>query len=507
MSISIKVSELTVLDTITSDDYIIINDSGSVTTKRVAFTTLADWLADRDNNILVTSSSYALSASYALTSSFADSASYSLSSSYALSASYALPNADSGPGSGTENYLPKWTGTNTLTATSNVFDDGTNVGVNNATPLTTLDVGGLVQSTDMGRFKGWLGTGATGVAAEIGVVNNEARFNGYSRPAGTHINVMLKTDDKELRITTDNIQLTGSIFGNRIIDVTNYGRFKGWAPTSQYGVGLATEIGIVSNEGFIASVDRVNDTNGTYRNININANPNSIKVTPDNGIQFTGSLIAPDELIGTSSWAHNAITAAYATTAAYAAASATPPTTVALVGTIIDFAGTLTLLETAYPAEAGKWKECNGDELLKASYNTLWNILGTTYGTSIDINKFVLPDFRGRTTISVGTGPGLTARSIGEQTIGAETHALTSDEGPEHSHSLSSYPNKNFLMWPYDASLSNKVIDIVEQQQQDAPPDDWSFLVSPKTQAAGNGDAHNNMQPSAVVTKLIRVLD
>jgi len=45
-------------------------------------------------------------------------------------------------GNGTVNYLPKWQDSNTLTSTSNVYDDGTNVGIGTAAPGVTLDVNG-----------------------------------------------------------------------------------------------------------------------------------------------------------------------------------------------------------------------------------------------------------------------------------------------------------------------------------------------------------------------------
>jgi hypothetical protein len=46
-------------------------------------------------------------------------------------------------GSGTANYVAKWQDANTVT-NSQVFDNGTNVGINNATPKTKLDVNGTI---------------------------------------------------------------------------------------------------------------------------------------------------------------------------------------------------------------------------------------------------------------------------------------------------------------------------------------------------------------------------
>jgi uncharacterized membrane protein len=48
-------------------------------------------------------------------------------------------------GAGTANYVPKWTDANTL-GNSQLFDNGTNVGIGTATPATSLQVGGTVTS-------------------------------------------------------------------------------------------------------------------------------------------------------------------------------------------------------------------------------------------------------------------------------------------------------------------------------------------------------------------------
>jgi len=87
MSLSIKVSELTVLSQITHDDYIIVNDSGSVTTKRATFDTLGDYLSG--SNKPIGSASYTTVAEFARLARSSSYASSSLSSSYSVSSSYA----------------------------------------------------------------------------------------------------------------------------------------------------------------------------------------------------------------------------------------------------------------------------------------------------------------------------------------------------------------------------------------------------------------------------------
>jgi len=78
------------------------------------------------------------------------------------------------------------------------------------------------------------------------------------------------------------------------------------------------------------------------------------------------------------------------------------------------------------------WLKCDGRSLSRTDYTDLFDIIGTSFG-SADINHFNLPDTRGRVLGAVGTGAGLTARSLG-QTVGTETHTLTVNQMPTHSH-------------------------------------------------------------------------
>lgn len=78
------------------------------------------------------------------------------------------------------------------------------------------------------------------------------------------------------------------------------------------------------------------------------------------------------------------------------------------------------------------WLICNGRSLSRTDYPDLFNLIGTTYGSN-DINTFKIPDTRGRVIGSIGSGTGLTTRSSGEL-IGEETHTMTSNEMPTHSH-------------------------------------------------------------------------
>jgi microcystin-dependent protein len=79
------------------------------------------------------------------------------------------------------------------------------------------------------------------------------------------------------------------------------------------------------------------------------------------------------------------------------------------------------------------WLLCNGRLLNKNEYPLLFSMIGYSFGGSG--NTFKLPDPRSRVLGAIGQGPGLSNRTIGQK-VGSETHALTIDELPSHSHTI-----------------------------------------------------------------------
>lgn len=136
---------------------------------------------------------------------------------------------------------------------------------------------------------------------------------------------------------------------------------------------------------------------------------------------------------------------------------------------------------TASATAPAGWLLCDGSAVSRSLYAELFAAIGTTWGAGDGVSTFNLPDARGRTPISAGTGAGLTARSVG-QTTGAENHQLIVDELPAHTHLV------------YNTNTFGTVTG--------------SAVVSPTgTTASGStgGDQpHNNMQPSLVLTPIIK---
>jgi microcystin-dependent protein len=93
------------------------------------------------------------------------------------------------------------------------------------------------------------------------------------------------------------------------------------------------------------------------------------------------------------------------------------------VGEIRMFAGSFAPVD---------WAFCHGQFLLIADFESLFNLIGTTYGGDGE-TTFALPDLRGRAPMHHGQGSGLSSRALGELG-GEEWVTLNSNQLPAHSH-------------------------------------------------------------------------
>lgn len=131
---------------------------------------------------------------------------------------------------------------------------------------------------------------------------------------------------------------------------------------------------------------------------------------------------------------------------------------------------------------------CDGASYLRADYPALYAALHASFKT--DADHFVVPDFRGRAAIGIGTGAGLTARAM-KASIGAETHALSIPEMPAHTHDIST--NNSGSGAPNGVSGTQNASN--------------TQTASAKALTRGSGAAHNNMPPSLAVGFCIVALD
>lgn len=94
------------------------------------------------------------------------------------------------------------------------------------------------------------------------------------------------------------------------------------------------------------------------------------------------------------------------------------------------FIGCISIFGFNFPPRG--WATCSGQLLPINQNQSLFALLGTTYGGDGRVT-FALPDMRGRAPMHAGSGPGLSSRLLGAK-LGVERVTLTSAEIPPHSH-------------------------------------------------------------------------
>lgn len=179
-------------------------------------------------------------------------------------------------------------------------------------------------------------------------------------------------------------------------------------------------------------------------------------------------------------------------------------------GTLLDFAGTSA--PTGYLA-------CDGSAVSRTVYATLFSAISTTWGAGDGSTTFNLPDFRRRTAVgSGGSGTATLGNAVGN-TGGAETHTLVTAELAAHGHTFSGttsgqsadhyhmqYANNGFS----SATTANAATSLSNADRAytdvitGGASNDHTHTYSGTTANNGSGTAHNNMQPSAVVLKIIK---
>lgn len=139
------------------------------------------------------------------------------------------------------------------------------------------------------------------------------------------------------------------------------------------------------------------------------------------------------------------------------------------------------------------WAFCDGQILPINQNQSLYSLLGTTYGGD-GRTSFALPDLRGRTPVHVGPG-----HREGQKS-GEETHTLSVNEMPQHSHVLHATSTDANTPNPTTSAVLGSVPTRIYAEF------DASRAVSlhPGTITnVGGSQAHENMQPYLAVNFVI----
>lgn len=174
------------------------------------------------------------------------------------------------------------------------------------------------------------------------------------------------------------------------------------------------------------------------------------------------------------------------------------------VGSIVAYAGST--------PPTGGWLLCDGSTYVNTAYPLLASVLGvgaaTLFGdkSSTGLTYFNVPDLRGRTVIGVGPGASLTERLVGDS-MGTETHSLSTAELAEHSHKLEARrPNSHVGTYqPQNVYTDQNVLyDMYRTGDDNKEYFETSLDTTHKPTYSGGGTAHNNMQPSLAINYVIK---
>lgn len=154
------------------------------------------------------------------------------------------------------------------------------------------------------------------------------------------------------------------------------------------------------------------------------------------------------------------------------------------------------ILAVPYTFEPMGWKFCHGQLLQISQYDTLYALLGPTYGGD-GVTTFALPDLRGRTPIGTGTRDGGTY-PLGAK-AGFETVPLAAGEAAAHSHAVMAASDPGDQHAPQGALLASAPVYVSGQVPTiQLSADSCSTFV-------GGGEAHQNRGPSLAMNWIICV--
>jgi microcystin-dependent protein len=151
------------------------------------------------------------------------------------------------------------------------------------------------------------------------------------------------------------------------------------------------------------------------------------------------------------------------------------------------------------------WMLCQGQLLPISEYDTLFTLIGTTYGGD-GVSTFALPDLQGRVPVHQGTG-----FVIGEK-LGVESVTLTINQIPAHNHPVQAASGTQGAVAVPAANtiLGDEVLNPVQN------PTPFAYLpgsgavtpaLTPLAQISigptGGNEPHDNMQPFLTINFII----
>ncbi len=149
------------------------------------------------------------------------------------------------------------------------------------------------------------------------------------------------------------------------------------------------------------------------------------------------------------------------------------------------------------------WATCDGQLLAISENDTLFNLIGTTYGGDGQ-STFALPNLAARLPIHIGNNGtstyamadngGATSVTLSTNQIPVHTHPIVADNG----NATTSNPTNTYF-----AAAAPKTIYTVPGSSSNPQPPTWHTMNAGMLTPQGGSQPHSNMQPFLTLTFII----
>jgi microcystin-dependent protein len=265
-----------------------------------------------------------------------------------------------------------------------------------------------------------------------------------------------------------NSLFTGADVSDRFIEMTVKGLGAGGTDTTiKPRLRLMTSPYAFVAKHAINAANLVNSANtavinasGSYVGIN--------KLNPTAALDVVGGATVSGAITAGSAAISGGLSAGSATVTGTVSANALSATSASVSGTVT--AGTFA-----------------GNGTIPVGGIIMWSGITAPTGWALCDGNNGTPDLRGRFVLGLGTGSGLSPRTLGTAD-GEENHSLTEDEMPKHTHALQLYWSGADDAGSDHRELENRI-----------------GTQGGNTTATGGNAAHNNMPPYYVLAYIMRV--
>lgn len=151
-------------------------------------------------------------------------------------------------------------------------------------------------------------------------------------------------------------------------------------------------------------------------------------------------------------------------------------------GSIICFAGQLV---------PPGWVLCDGSEISKSEYPTLFSVIGNTYGTPANTNNFILPNLQQRIPLGKSIGNNLGDHSgnsnitLSTNQLPLHNHTATTDSSGSHTHTATDSGHSHSYSDAYFAENSGGLQNVYGTSAGTDNDNDYKYRTPTPTTSSG----------------------